>query len=188
MSPYSGTTATASTSIRNSSHPSPLRRESGRRFAIAPKTRPFQGRLKLRPAESLPSAEQPKRNNSVKNKNGIMAERVGFEPTVEFPLHSLSRRALSTAQTPLRGRFVIVADAWVAQQRSACKPATASTSGWTQHARETLVRHCIYQDGPTATRGFHGLLSVSTAGCEKGLEKQGAVGCQDARYDLDLMV
>src|SRR6266478_4835240 len=33
----------------------------------------------------------------------IMAERVGFEPTVGFPLHSLSRRALSTAQTPLRG-------------------------------------------------------------------------------------
>jgi hypothetical protein len=32
-----------------------------------------------------------------------MAERVGFEPTVEFPRHSLSRRALSTAQTPLRG-------------------------------------------------------------------------------------
>ena len=32
-----------------------------------------------------------------------LAERVGFEPTVEFPRHSLSRRALSTAQTPLRG-------------------------------------------------------------------------------------
>src|SRR5579864_3661601 len=50
-----------------------------------------------------------------------MAERVGFEPTVEFPLHSLSRRALSTAQTPLRGydcTFVIVADASVAQQRA----------------------------------------------------------------------
>src|SRR5712671_1208341 len=31
-----------------------------------------------------------------------LAERVGFEPTVGFPLHSLSRRALSTAQTPLR--------------------------------------------------------------------------------------
>src|SRR4029077_14031103 len=31
-----------------------------------------------------------------------MAERVGFEPTAEFPLHSLSRRAVSTAQTPLR--------------------------------------------------------------------------------------
>src|SRR5580700_8797447 len=36
----------------------------------------------------------------------LMAERVGFEPTVAFPLHSLSRRALSTAQTPLRGRSV----------------------------------------------------------------------------------
>jgi hypothetical protein len=35
--------------------------------------------------------------------NDGMAERVGFEPTVGFPLHSLSRRALSTAQTPLRG-------------------------------------------------------------------------------------
>jgi hypothetical protein len=33
-----------------------------------------------------------------------MAERVGFEPTVPvLPGHSLSRRALSTAQTPLRG-------------------------------------------------------------------------------------
>src|ERR1700722_9521067 len=36
-----------------------------------------------------------------------MAERVGFEPTVAFPLHSLSRRALSTAQTPLRGWSVL---------------------------------------------------------------------------------
>ena len=42
----------------------------------------------------------------------IVAERVGFEPTVEFPLHSLSRRALSTAQTPLRGtaQHLIVAE------------------------------------------------------------------------------
>jgi hypothetical protein len=36
-----------------------------------------------------------------------LAERVGFEPTVAFPLHSLSRRALSTAQTPLRGRSIL---------------------------------------------------------------------------------
>ncbi len=33
-----------------------------------------------------------------------MAERVGFEPTVRFPVRSLSRRVLSTAQSPLRGR------------------------------------------------------------------------------------
>jgi hypothetical protein len=39
-----------------------------------------------------------------------MAERVGFEPTVEFPLHSLSRRALSTAQTPLRSGFFSLAN------------------------------------------------------------------------------
>src|SRR5580700_9119179 len=31
-----------------------------------------------------------------------MAERVGFEPTVEFPQHTLSKRAPSTTRTPLR--------------------------------------------------------------------------------------
>ncbi len=36
--------------------------------------------------------------------NQKMAERVGFEPTVEFPPRSLSRRVLSTAQSPLRGQ------------------------------------------------------------------------------------
>src|SRR5579859_3194728 len=34
----------------------------------------------------------------------ILAERVGFEPTVRFPVRSLSRRVLSTAQSPLRGQ------------------------------------------------------------------------------------
>src|SRR6266446_2830308 len=42
-----------------------------------------------------------------KKQQDCMAERVGFEPTVEFPQHSLSRRALSTAQTPLRGRYIL---------------------------------------------------------------------------------
>src|SRR5579872_307701 len=37
----------------------------------------------------------------IKHLRGKMAERVGFEPTVEFPRHSLSRRAPSTARTPL---------------------------------------------------------------------------------------
>src|SRR5271163_1458760 len=41
------------------------------------------------------------------HENKIMAERVGFEPTVRFPARSLSRRVLSTAQPPLRGRFLI---------------------------------------------------------------------------------
>jgi hypothetical protein len=39
-----------------------------------------------------------------------VAERVGFEPTVEFPRHSLSRRAPSTARTPLRRGKVILAE------------------------------------------------------------------------------
>ena len=31
-----------------------------------------------------------------------MAERAGFEPAVRLPLHTLSKRAPSTARTPLR--------------------------------------------------------------------------------------
>ena len=34
-----------------------------------------------------------------------MAERVGFEPTVRFPVRSLSRRVLSTTQSPLRSGY-----------------------------------------------------------------------------------
>jgi hypothetical protein len=34
-----------------------------------------------------------------------MAEREGFEPSVEFPLHTLSKRARSTAPTPLRAEL-----------------------------------------------------------------------------------
>jgi hypothetical protein len=32
----------------------------------------------------------------------IVAERAGFEPAVRLPLHTLSKRAPSTARTPLR--------------------------------------------------------------------------------------
>src|SRR5271156_142361 len=54
-----------------------------------------------------------------------LAERVGFEPTVEFPRHSLSRRALSTAQTPLRGfGSCSLTNAW---QRHNCRRAVPAT-------------------------------------------------------------
>src|SRR5229473_555151 len=43
---------------------------------------------------------KPSKYNKIKE----VAERVGFEPTVRFPARSLSRRVLSTAQPPLRGR------------------------------------------------------------------------------------
>ncbi len=42
---------------------------------------------------------KPSKYNKIKE----VAERVGFEPTVRFPVRSLSRRVLSTAQSPLRG-------------------------------------------------------------------------------------
>lgn len=37
---------------------------------------------------------------------GGMAERVGFEPTLEFPLNTLSKRAPSTTRPPLLGMVV----------------------------------------------------------------------------------
>jgi site-specific DNA recombinase len=36
---------------------------------------------------------------------GVMAERVGFEPTIEFPLYTRSRRAPSTTRPPLHRRW-----------------------------------------------------------------------------------
>src|SRR2546427_8592494 len=38
---------------------------------------------------------------------GSVAERVGFEPTVRFPPHTLSKRAPSATRTPLRGKRVL---------------------------------------------------------------------------------
>jgi hypothetical protein len=51
-------------------------------------------RLSQRAVPSLDEA-RPKGERS-------LAERVGFEPTVEFPLHTLSKRARSTTPTSLR--------------------------------------------------------------------------------------
>lgn len=44
--------------------------------------------------------------SSAANMDKQMAERAGFEPAVEFPLHTLSRRAPSAARTPLHAKFV----------------------------------------------------------------------------------
>src|SRR5712671_668210 len=41
-----------------------------------------------------------------------LAERVGFEPTVEFPLHTLSKRAPSTTRTSLRSSGSTVYSDW----------------------------------------------------------------------------
>ena len=39
-----------------------------------------------------------------------MAEREGFEPSIEFPLYTLSKRAPSTTRPSLRGRLKRIAD------------------------------------------------------------------------------
>src|SRR5580700_9406836 len=60
---------------------------------------------------------------SVKDLSGLykeaMAERVGFEPTVRFPVRSLSRRVLSTAQSPLRGYLPSYQTLWFSGNVSA---------------------------------------------------------------------
>jgi hypothetical protein len=68
-------------SARQPSHETNARRESGQALGLAwPKPARVSGGRRL-------------------------AERVGFEPTVEFPLHTLSKRARSTTPTSLRFRI-----------------------------------------------------------------------------------
>jgi hypothetical protein len=52
------------------------------------------------PTETSASKSRRLRELRKRRKNW-MAERVGFEPTVEFPLHTLSKRAPSTTRTSL---------------------------------------------------------------------------------------
>ena len=41
------------------------------------------------------------RKSNVSTLDFLIAERVGFEPTVQFPVHTLSRRARSATPAPL---------------------------------------------------------------------------------------
>ncbi len=101
--------------------------------------------------------------------NGFLAERVGFEPTVRFPVRSLSRRVLSTAQSPL--------PSWCRFNRSRAlrfsaikcsQPVTKSCTAWTKFLKRSRRQ--------------------SAAFGEEGLEDGGAVGGEDAGGDLYLMV
>src|SRR5438552_2870240 len=59
-----------------------------------------------------------------------MAERVGFEPTVEFPLHTLSKRAPSTTRTSLRAnRIKSLARMWAARSHNCDVNCDVSSSG-----------------------------------------------------------
>ena len=58
-----------------------------------------------------------------------MAERGGFEPPIRLPVYSLSRRALSTTQAPLRRRRTIQAGTPLFQNQSLVRKDSGSTSG-----------------------------------------------------------
>ena len=64
--------------------------ESGIRAPLAP----------AKPVRRCLDDQSSRQPNEPKVKK--LAERVGFEPTVEFPLHTLSKRAPSTTRTSLR--------------------------------------------------------------------------------------
>ncbi len=96
-----------------------------------------------------------------------MAERVGFEPTVRFPARSLSRRVLSTAQSPLRGRGRL--------NRS--------------RALRFSARNAIGRRGHRENREVHEPKHALVAACsEERLNDGGALGGEDAGRDFYLMV
>jgi hypothetical protein len=74
-----------------------------------------------------------------------MAERVGFEPTVEFPRHSLSRRALSTAQTPLRRARLKKFNKRGARSQHAVRPSSNSLPVALRAARVTASKARLLQ-------------------------------------------
>ena len=64
-------------------------------------------------ARSHPCAEPSRRSSrAILRERRRMAERVGFEPTVEFPLHTLSKRAPSTTRTSLLFRINHLRAVW----------------------------------------------------------------------------
>src|SRR5687767_3197519 len=63
------------------------------------------GVVGFEPASDAPTARRctpTRRTLYSQTRVASLAERVGFEPTVEFPLHTLSKRAPSTTRTSLR--------------------------------------------------------------------------------------
>ena len=63
----------------------------------------FEGNLRATGVSEISGESQPAASEEVTESAKTVAERVGFEPTVEFPPQHLSRVPLSSAQSPLRG-------------------------------------------------------------------------------------
>ena len=59
----------------------------------------------------------PKSQSAIEN---VLAERVGFEPTERFPVHSISSAANSTTLAPLRDCRFLIADCRFVSTGSIC--------------------------------------------------------------------
>jgi hypothetical protein len=83
------------------------------------------------PADSLRVACQPELTLRRVTRERRLAERVGFEPTVEFPLHTLSKRAPSTTRTSLHLES-ITCGFWI-EPKVICAPDCALTLSASPH-------------------------------------------------------
>src|SRR4029434_2954075 len=79
-----------------------------------------------------------------------LAERVGFEPTVEFPLHTLSKRAPSTTRTSLR---VFGISPQYSRRGGRCprRNADSALKFGGVSARVSGLRRCLRKDGQQET-------------------------------------
>src|ERR1700731_1486138 len=109
-----------------------------------------------------------------------MAERVGFEPTVRFPVRSLSRRVLSTAQSPLRGRCRLNRSR--ALRFSAIGEA-ALCQCVAKYRTESI--QCCWRGGVARKSRMRRLKPVLLATCcEERLDDGGTFGGEDARSNF----
>ena len=84
----------------------------------------------------------------------ILAERGGFEPPIRLPVYSLSRRALSTTQAPLRRRCTIQAGGAIFQDQRRVKNASGSASGGdgklaAGRPRKIIATTCSFSSSPS---------------------------------------
>src|SRR6266851_351698 len=113
-----------------------------------------------------------------------VAERVGFEPTIRFPVCSLSRRVLSTTQSPLRGGCK------VNRSRALELGAIHSADGARWKERELRPAHSEdggLKAGATRRLPISNAFLLTTFG-EEGLEDGGGFGREDAAGDFHLVV
>ena len=113
-----------------------------------------------------------------------MAERVGFEPTVRFPVRSLSRRVLSTAQSPLRGRCRLNRSRAL---RFSAIGETALCQCVAKYRAESM--QCGRTPGaPRQSRMRRLKLALLAACSEERLDDGGTFGGEDARSNFHLMI